>query len=80
VDCLYLGIMQTDRPGFVPSDLPFFVQNPTEEFRAQAGLRLLEWALDEMRREALETGDPAALRAWAESAGSVDDDELGVGD
>jgi hypothetical protein len=72
--------METNWPGLISGDLPVFVRNWTEEFRAHAGLRLLEWALDEMRREALETGDPAALRAWAESAGRVDDDELGVGD
>jgi hypothetical protein len=72
--------MQTHRPSPAPSDLPSFVPHPTEEFCAQVGLRLLDWALEQMRREALESGDPAALRAWAESAGTVDDDELGVGD
>jgi hypothetical protein len=57
-----------------------FVRNRTEEFRAQASLRLLDWALDEMRREALDTGDPSVLRAWAEAAGTLDEVELGAGD
>jgi hypothetical protein len=72
--------MELHRPRLPHRIQPFFVRNPTEPFFAQAGQRLLDWALDEMRREAVDTGDPAVLRAWAESAGTVDDDELGVGD
>jgi hypothetical protein len=59
---------------------PILVRDRTEPFIAQAGARLGDWALESIRREAIDTGDPAALRAWADSAGPIDEAELGVGD
>jgi hypothetical protein len=41
---------------------------------------LLEWMVDALAQEAIESGEPEALKAWAEACGTVDDEELGVGD
>jgi hypothetical protein len=46
----------------------------------QAAARLEAWALDDLRREALDSGDPDVLHDWAETVGPIDEVELGVGD
>jgi hypothetical protein len=46
----------------------------------EAAARLQAWALDDLRREALDTGDPDVLRDWAETVGPIDEVELGTGD
>lgn len=62
------------RPSYIP-----FLDDGAPAIRSVAA-QLEAWALDDYRRRALADGDPDLLRDWAEAAGDIDDDELGVGD